>query len=315
MKLPFIFCALVLLQLCHSVLPVYPQAPTTAKISFTSNRHGNWEIYVMNPDGSEPVRLFRHPASDGAPIWAPDGKQILFNSNRDGAWDLYIMDADGTHVRKVFEETARRTSGTWSPDGKHIAYTRNLTVYIATRNGQHVEEVTKGFSSAWSPNGKWIAFILDPPGEAGKYGIGIFDLRTRTRKMVLENPRRPFITAVDWSPDSSKLAFSWFNPERFHLKTVYAINIDGSEVKRVTKPARGFYADTPVWSPYGDELLYEHRADPKSQIFKISLGSRQPKQLTKAARNYLSDWFDPAALPVPPQATRLTTLWGELKRN
>ena len=37
-------------------------APATAKIAFTSNREGNSEIYIMNPDGSEQVNLTRHRA-------------------------------------------------------------------------------------------------------------------------------------------------------------------------------------------------------------------------------------------------------------
>jgi hypothetical protein len=41
------------------------------KIAFLTNRDGNFEIYVMNVDGSNPVRLTNHPAHDFDPAWSP----------------------------------------------------------------------------------------------------------------------------------------------------------------------------------------------------------------------------------------------------
>ena len=43
------------------------EATTKSKIAFTSNRDGNYEVYIMNVDGSEQVRLTNNPAFDMAP--------------------------------------------------------------------------------------------------------------------------------------------------------------------------------------------------------------------------------------------------------
>ena len=74
----FIFSIFTLLVLTLSISPLFAQAPTTPKILFTSARDGNSEIYIMNPDGSEQVRLTQHPAIDQQPVWSPTGEQILF---------------------------------------------------------------------------------------------------------------------------------------------------------------------------------------------------------------------------------------------
>jgi dipeptidyl aminopeptidase/acylaminoacyl peptidase len=66
------------------------------KIAFMSDRDGNEEVYVMNPDGSGPVNLTNNPAIDLKPAWSPDGKRIAFASNRDGgdfnSFEIYVMD-------------------------------------------------------------------------------------------------------------------------------------------------------------------------------------------------------------------------------
>jgi len=65
-------------------------------ILFETNRDGNSEIYVMNPDGSGQTNLTNNPAWDSFPCWSPDGTEIAFESTRDGNNEIYVMDADGS---------------------------------------------------------------------------------------------------------------------------------------------------------------------------------------------------------------------------
>ena len=67
-----------------------------------SNRAGNWEIYVMNVDGSGLKRLTNNSSIDGLPAWSPNGRSIAFVSDQGGAWGLWVMNADGSGRRKLF---------------------------------------------------------------------------------------------------------------------------------------------------------------------------------------------------------------------
>jgi TolB protein len=73
------------------------------RIAFMSNRDGNWEIYVMNIDGSDVERLTDNAAHDGLPVWSPDGRTLAFVSDQGGAWAVWAMGPDGSNRRILFE--------------------------------------------------------------------------------------------------------------------------------------------------------------------------------------------------------------------
>jgi TolB protein len=89
-----------------------PEAsPSGDQIAFMSQRDGNWEIYVVNLDGSGLRRLTRDSANDGLPAWSPDGKHVAFVSDRDGSWAIWAMQPDGSNQQRLFDLGG-------SPDGR-----------------------------------------------------------------------------------------------------------------------------------------------------------------------------------------------------
>ncbi|MFQ5874860.1 MAG: TolB family protein, partial [Dehalococcoidia bacterium] len=53
----------------HDSRPAW--SPDGTKIAFTSDRDGNWEIYVMDADGSNPRNLTNLPIGEYEPAWSP----------------------------------------------------------------------------------------------------------------------------------------------------------------------------------------------------------------------------------------------------
>ena len=74
----FIFGSVGLALVFTHADQVLAKAPATAKIAFTSNRDGNYEIYIMNPDGTGQKNLTRHRASDVQPAWSPHRERNPF---------------------------------------------------------------------------------------------------------------------------------------------------------------------------------------------------------------------------------------------
>jgi Tol biopolymer transport system component len=107
-------------------------SPDGTKIAFMGTLHipesqsdhdADQEIYVMNPDGSNPVRLTNNSYRDAFPAWSPDGKKIAFESDSPGSLTtVWVMNGDGTGQTKLITDFWGGTAPAWSEDGKQIAY-------------------------------------------------------------------------------------------------------------------------------------------------------------------------------------------------
>ena len=317
------------------IFSVFAKAPTTPKILFSSARDGNGEIYIMNPDGSEQVRLTQHPANDLNAVWSPTGEQILFVSDRGGQRDLYLMNADGSKVRRVFKFKIDewRSDPTWSPDGEQFTYMQInwdkdiYAIHISSLAKPEANFFVNGWYPAWSPDGAEIACTtLDNR-------MKLINVHTGAQKRVL--PRREVggQAQPSWAAMADKIAFSWNNnrlppdfkpgdklPEGWTDKrTIYIANRDGTGLEQLVDEA-GPKAVNPKLSPNGKEVLYTQEIKGALQIFKLDISSGVRTQLTHIGgifqANSGGDWFDPSyALPVSPQPQSLTTVWGRLKKE
>src|ERR1044071_1490659 len=73
------------------------------KIAFTSEQNGVTEIYVVNSDGSNLIKLANSVTPKFYPAWSPDGKKIAFGTNTNDSADLYVMNADGSNPTKLLD--------------------------------------------------------------------------------------------------------------------------------------------------------------------------------------------------------------------
>lgn len=95
----------------------------------------NTEIFVMDADGKNDVRLTNKPGGDGGPQVSPDGTKIAFHGKHtDGNYEILLMDIDGKNLVNLTDDPMEDYSPSWSPDGKWIAYTKgnskNYDVWI-----------------------------------------------------------------------------------------------------------------------------------------------------------------------------------------
>jgi TolB protein len=146
-------------------------------IVFGSRRDSDSELYVMRPDGSDPVRLTHTPGYDGGPFFVPDGKRIVYRSDRKGndllqvfVADL-VFDAAGkitgiSNERQLTNDENVNWGPYFHPDNKHIIYAtsihghQNYELYLMRDDGSHKTRITHtpGFDGlpVFSPDGKYL---------------------------------------------------------------------------------------------------------------------------------------------------------------
>jgi WD40-like Beta Propeller Repeat len=163
-----------------SIMKAYPALLDNLKIIesnivYETYYEKNWELFVMNADGSNPVNLTNTPdVHEMYPHVSPDGTKICFTvdemTNGAKIRCVYMMNMDGSRRTKVAE---RARQACWAPDSKTIAYlkskydkfqlndyaTKGIVFYNTetkeTREHPN-QDIHHLYNICWSKNGKWI---------------------------------------------------------------------------------------------------------------------------------------------------------------
>jgi dipeptidyl aminopeptidase/acylaminoacyl peptidase len=229
------------------------------KIVFHSDRDGDFEIYSIDPDGSNLVQLTDNSGEDLFPAVSADGEFIAFTSNRDGSIDLYTMRADGSNQVQVTNSGLADRTPAWSPDGSRLAFARTVggtgEIYTIRVDGSELTRLTdnsfQDTEPAWSPDGQKIAFTTDRDGADEVYTMNAADGSDLTN--LTNHPGRD--DDADWSPDGRLILFhrndsavdgTWLGDGE-----IMCMAADGSGVIRMTTDASGITDWKPRWAPGG----------------------------------------------------------------
>lgn len=154
-------------------------SPDGRKVAFSISDEGNVDIFVMNLDGSDLLRLTRHPGVDTNPAWAPGGNSLLFTSDRTGSPQIYQMDADGLNLRRVTYDYDYCDSAVWNPHYDYISFVsrfeNDFDIFIMDMKTQKTYRVTRFEGSnedpSWGPDGERLVFCSNRTGSWQLYMV------------------------------------------------------------------------------------------------------------------------------------------------
>lgn len=90
--------------------------PDGKRVLFASNTPGQFDLYSVDVNDRQVLRLTKHPSADTDPVNSPDGKQILFVSTRGGQLGLWLLDgndADAVQLKPFGEKSVRCKDPDW----------------------------------------------------------------------------------------------------------------------------------------------------------------------------------------------------------
>jgi TolB protein len=281
-------------------------APTNGRIAFARRLPGRWNLFTVNPDGSD-ERQVTSGVRDYSSSWSPDGTKLAVDTER----GLTVMNADGSDPVTI-APAGEGSFPSWAPDGTQILFTRvdQSGPYVRTSEGASVlpshiysikpdgsgeQQLTSGryadYGGSWSPDGSRVVFSRQALGDDGLYVMDA-DGSNVTRISVGRD------ADPAWAPDGLRIAFSrWTNNEA----TICTMSPDGSNVEELTTGSRNF--DTsPAWSPDGSKITFTRYVSGKGSegghIYLMGADGRGVVRLTAAsAEEQVPSW---GTAPVTP---------------
>ncbi|NYT18790.1 MAG: hypothetical protein GKC08_00620 [Methanosarcinales archaeon] len=161
-------------------------SPDGTKLAYLSKVSGNYDIWVMNPDGSENKQITDSASDEGAPSWSPEGDMLVYSLEG----KICTVNISNRVPVILRNDTFVNTHPVFNPEGTKIAFVSdrsgNSDIWVMNANGVGIEQLTFENSTqtypAWSPEGDKIAFSSN---EGGNYNIWTVTLSDTDREIDL----------------------------------------------------------------------------------------------------------------------------------
>ncbi len=258
--------------------PVF--SPDGKRLAFSRNNGNDWDVYVVNADGSgEAARVTMMPEDDFVTSWTPDGKEVIFETTRDeeGVTRLYKTTVDRLALATALP-MQQGYSGSVSPDRGRVAFNPrggpgdwryyrggfSAPLWIADLKTGTLEKVSTGTQNDRFPIWQQdkIYFVSD---RTGIFNLHSYDSKTKRIQQITKYTGQGVRTASVFGDTAAYVQggrIHLFNLMPGGADTLVRISVspDTSELASRNAPAmRSLEQYLP--SPTGDRVIFGARGE------------------------------------------------------
>ena len=265
------------------------------------------DLWIINSDGSAPLRLTDSPGCARGPIWSPDGRMIAFNFEPAGdqrsreIWIIRVPEdgkAPGEPTRIELPSYSTSMLAGWTANNSigilmanprhHAAYTVPAAGGKATQVTPEPPDVFGPCYPKWSPDGRALCLrwgggnIATIPAQGGKLTV-VHD--SQKTNIVAATPGM----GNGISPDGKTIVFTGAKLGSQPVEVgIWTVPVAGGEAKQITQSPSPTQDRYPCWSPDGKSVAFlrgKPGPAPIPQIFVTSSDGGAARQITSESNN------------------------------
>jgi Tol biopolymer transport system component len=248
-----------------------PGATNSGRIAFVGDQSGSFQLYTMNPDGSEMVQitsLAATPFESWSPSFSPDGRRIAFcygglDASGNLRTEIYVINVDGSGLTQLTHDGQFDCFSRWSPEGTRIVFgrqdpvTQQLVVATMAADGTDIQEFTTRFwgigLSGFTADGRHIVWDTQQAGFVSV--IWRMDADGAQKVRLTQPELRAGASAP--SPDGRHIAFvNNVNSPTALSNSIFVMNLDGTGIHQITRPVGISHDVSENYSPDGTQIVF-----------------------------------------------------------
>ncbi|MHA2790178.1 amidohydrolase family protein [Corynebacterium sp. S7] len=177
-----------------------PDVGPDGRIVYQSYDGGDFDIWVANPDGTNPEKITDGIADYREPRWSPDGQHIVFSSDRvKGSYDIWSIELATGEFTQWTNGKGDESQPSWSPSGDEVIFINQNSIAAVDRQGS-IRQISEDpgekilvHAPSMSPDGQTVVWI--------EHNGNVANLMVNGQ--AITNGEDVFPFTPDWTSDTS----------------------------------------------------------------------------------------------------------------